>query len=63
MFAEVAGAAPYAMLTRGDFDDVLGFVEDGGYALKAYDRYRKLFRDAEGPGAGPLGADRAASTA
>ena len=48
MFAEVTSAAPYAALTRRDFDDVLGFVEDGGYALQAYDRYRKLFRDAEG---------------
>ncbi len=48
MFAEVTSAAPYSMLSRKDFDDVLEFVEDGGYALKAYDRYRKLFRDAEG---------------
>ncbi len=48
MFAEVRQAAPYAALTRRDFDDVLGFVENGGYALAAYDRYRKLFRDSEG---------------
>ena len=48
MFEEVRKAAPYAALTRQDFDDVLGFVEDGGYALSAYERYRKLFRDSEG---------------
>ena len=48
MFAEVCRAAPYAALSRADFDDVLRFVEDGGYALAAYDRYRKLFRDAAG---------------
>ncbi|HUZ63131.1 MAG TPA: ligase-associated DNA damage response DEXH box helicase, partial [Acetobacteraceae bacterium] len=48
MYAEVARAAPYAGLTRTDFDDVLRFVEDGGYALAAYERYRRLFRDAEG---------------
>ena len=48
MFAEVRRAAPYADLSRRDFDDTLGFVEDGGYALAAYERYRKLFRDAEG---------------
>ncbi len=48
LFAEVRRAAPYAGLTRQDFDAVLGFVEDGGYALAAYDRYRKLFRDSEG---------------
>ncbi len=34
--------------TRPEFDDVLRFVEDGGYALAAYERYRKLFRDSEG---------------
>ena len=48
LYAEVTRAAPYADLPRGDFDDVVRFVEDGGYALAAYDRYRKLFRDAEG---------------
>jgi ATP-dependent helicase Lhr and Lhr-like helicase len=47
-FAEITRAAPYAGLDRATFDAVLGFVEDGGYALKAYERYRKLFRDAEG---------------
>ncbi len=48
MFAEVRRAAPYAGLARQDFDDVLRFVEDGGYALSQYERWRKLFRDAEG---------------
>jgi ATP-dependent Lhr-like helicase len=48
LYAEVRRAAPYAELARADFDDVLRFVEDGGYALAAYERYRKLFRDAEG---------------
>ncbi|OJY71517.1 MAG: DNA ligase-associated DEXH box helicase [Rhodospirillales bacterium 70-18] len=48
MYAEVTGAAPYAGLTRADFDAVLDFVETGGYALQAYDNYRKLFRDSEG---------------
>ena len=47
-YAEVRRAAPYAALTRADFDAVEQFVEDGGYALAAYDRYRKLFRDSEG---------------
>ncbi|WP_408902145.1 ligase-associated DNA damage response DEXH box helicase [Rhodovarius crocodyli] len=48
LFAEVTRAAPYAALPRRDFDDVLRFVEDGGYALRVYERYRRLFRDAEG---------------
>ena len=46
--AEVTGAAPYAGLTRRDFDDVLGFVENGGYALDVYDQWKKLFRDSLG---------------
>jgi ATP-dependent Lhr-like helicase len=48
LYAEVITAATYAALTRRDFDDVLAFVENGGYALAAYERYRKLFRDSEG---------------
>jgi ATP-dependent helicase Lhr and Lhr-like helicase len=48
VYAEVRRAAPYAWLTREVFDDVLRFVENGGYALEAYDRWRKLFRDSLG---------------
>ena len=47
-FAEVRRAAPYAALSREDFDAVLDFVATGGYALAAYERHRKLFRDSEG---------------
>jgi ATP-dependent Lhr-like helicase len=46
-YAEIITAAPYAALSRADFDDVLTFVEDGGYALQAYDQWKKLFRDSE----------------
>lgn len=48
LFAEVTRCGPYAALPRRDFDDVLRFVEDGGYALRGYERFRKLFRDAAG---------------
>ena len=48
LYAEVTRAAPYAELARRDFDDVLAYVADGGYALKSYERYRRLTRDAEG---------------
>ena len=48
IYAEVTTAAPYAALTRKDFDDVLTYVENGGYALTAYEQWRKLFRDSEG---------------
>jgi ATP-dependent helicase Lhr and Lhr-like helicase len=48
LYAEVTSAAPYAQLARRDFDDVLRFVEDGGYALRTYERWRRLYRDSEG---------------
>ena len=48
LYAEIRTAAPYADLPRTDFDDVLRFVECGGYALKAYERWRRLFRDSLG---------------
>jgi ATP-dependent Lhr-like helicase len=47
-YREVTRAAPYGGLSRQDFDAVLGFVETGGYALAAYERWHKLFRDADG---------------
>jgi ATP-dependent Lhr-like helicase len=48
LYAEVTSAAPYADLTRQDFDDALSFVESGGYALRAYERWHRLFRDSLG---------------
>ena len=48
LFAEITATQPYAGLSRRDFDDVLGFVENGGYALAAYEQHRNLFRDAAG---------------
>ena len=42
LYAEVTSAAPYAGLTRADFDAVLDFVATGGYALKAYERFAKI---------------------
>ena len=48
LYEEVASAAPYADLARGDFDKVVDFVATGGYALRAYDRYARLRRTPEG---------------
>ena len=48
VYQEVISAAPYSGLSRKDFDDVLTYVEHGGYALAAYERWHKLFRDSEG---------------
>jgi len=48
MFAEITAAAPYARLPRENFDRVLSFIATGGYALRAYDRYRRLVQCADG---------------
>jgi ATP-dependent helicase Lhr and Lhr-like helicase len=48
LYDEVRRAGSYAGLPRKDFDDVLGFVETGGYALAAYDRFRRLKRMEDG---------------
>ena len=48
LYGEIVGAAPYRDLSRRDFDEALAFVENGGYALRAYERYAKLVRDSSG---------------
>lgn len=48
LFAEVRSAAPYAGLPREAFDRVIGFVESGGYALKAYDKFKRLTQTPDG---------------
>ncbi len=48
VYTEITSTEPYRHLSRKDFDDVLAFVEHGGYALQAYDQWKKLFRDSEG---------------
>jgi len=48
LLAEVQAAAPYAALDRATWERVLNFVATGGYALKAYDRFRRIVRDRAG---------------
>ncbi|HLG80389.1 MAG TPA: ligase-associated DNA damage response DEXH box helicase [Bradyrhizobium sp.] len=48
LYDEVRTAAPYARLSRGDFDDVVDFVATGGYALKTYERFARIKQDKEG---------------
>jgi len=48
LYAEVTRTAPYRALARRDFDDALEFVATGGYALRSYERFRRLKRDREG---------------
>jgi ATP-dependent Lhr-like helicase len=42
LYAEVRTSAPYAGLPRAEFDRTIAFIESGGYALKAYERYKRL---------------------
>jgi ATP-dependent Lhr-like helicase len=48
LFVEVKSAAPYAELTRADFDAVVDFVATGGYALKAYERFARIRQGKDG---------------
>ena len=42
LYGEIITAWTYRNLTRADFDAAVEFVKNGGYALKAYERYAKL---------------------
>ena len=48
LLAEVQSAAPYHNLSPEQFARIIAFICDGGYALRAYDRFRRLAPD--GPG-------------
>ena len=48
LYREIITAYPYKSLTRQTFDKTLDFVSTGGYALKSYERYRRLGLDPEG---------------
>jgi ATP-dependent Lhr-like helicase len=45
---EIRSSLPYSALTDELFDRVLGFIRDGGYSLRAYDRFKRLTQDADG---------------
>lgn len=45
---EIRSALPYSALTDELFDRVLGFIRDGGYSLRAYDRFKRLTQQADG---------------
>ena len=49
LYDEVLTAAPYAELSRTDFDDVVDFVATGGYALKTYERFARIKQDKDRP--------------
>ena len=45
LFNEIRNASAYKHLSLEDFNSVISFVCDGGYALKTYDRYRRIKLD------------------
>jgi len=48
LLAEVRSAAPFAGLQDAVFQEVLSFIATGGYALKAYDKFRRLVPEGDG---------------
>jgi ATP-dependent Lhr-like helicase len=48
LYDEVRAAAPYADLSWEDFEQVVDFVSTGGYALKTYDRFRRIVKTQDG---------------
>jgi len=48
MLAEVQSALPYSALDGETFERVLNFIRDGGYALRAYDRFKRLTQEPDG---------------
>lgn len=48
LFQETQCAGNFRDLTRAEFDDCLEFCATGGYALRAYDRWQRLQKRADG---------------
>jgi ATP-dependent Lhr-like helicase len=48
LYDEVRSAGPYAELSWEDFETVVDFVSTGGYALRTYDKFRRIVRNEDG---------------
>ncbi|ACG79170.1 ATP-dependent RNA helicase, DEAD/DEAH family [Phenylobacterium zucineum HLK1] len=48
LYDEVRTAGPYRDLSWEDFEQVVDFVSTGGYALKTYDRFRRIVQGPDG---------------
>jgi ATP-dependent Lhr-like helicase len=48
LLAEVRSATPYRWVDETLWQRVLNFVATGGYALRAYDRFRRIVRERDG---------------
>lgn len=47
LYAQVITVGRYTGLSRSEFDDCLEFCATGGYALKGYDRWRRLLQTSD----------------
>jgi ATP-dependent Lhr-like helicase len=48
LYEEVRTAGPYRDVAWEDFEQVVDFVSTGGYALKTYDRFRRIVQGPDG---------------
>src|SRR5205085_550623 len=48
LYDDVRSAGPYRDLAWEDFEAVVDFVSTGGYALKTYDRFRRIVQEPDG---------------
>jgi ATP-dependent Lhr-like helicase len=48
LYDEVRTAGPYRDLAWEDFEQVIDFVSTGGYALKTYDRFKRIVKGLDG---------------
>jgi len=48
LYDEIRSAGPYAELSWEDFETVVDFVSTGGYALRTYDKFRRIVQTPEG---------------
>lgn len=47
-YDEITSAGPYRDLAWEDYEQVVDFVSTGGYALKTYDRFRRIVKTLDG---------------
>jgi ATP-dependent Lhr-like helicase len=48
LYDEVRAAGPYRDLAWEDYEQVIDFVSTGGYALKSYDRFKRIVKGLDG---------------
>ncbi|WP_373635127.1 ligase-associated DNA damage response DEXH box helicase [Yoonia sp. SS1-5] len=48
LYQQILTVGAYRSLTRAAFDDCLDFCATGGYALRAYDKWKRLLQTADG---------------